>query len=57
MPLQSRHAPLRAHSTPGPEMPPPPEGDPRIPPAEPPRPIDPVPVEVPTPPPPPVKMA
>ncbi|MGX9773701.1 hypothetical protein ACWYXN_09370 [Janthinobacterium aestuarii] len=49
-------APLRAHSTPEPDMPPPPEGDPLKPPPEPPPQIDPVPVEEPTPPPPPVKM-
>ncbi len=53
----SRHAPWRAHSTPEPDMPPPPEGDPLVPPADPPPHIDPVPVEEPTPPPPPVKMA
>jgi hypothetical protein len=53
---QFRLAPLRAHSTPEPDMPPPPEGDPLAPPPEQPPHIDPVPVEEPTPPPPPVKM-
>ncbi|OFJ47371.1 hypothetical protein BA896_016545 [Janthinobacterium lividum] len=54
---QSRHAPLRAHSTPEPDIGPPPEGDPLMPPLEKPPYADPVPVEEPTPPPPPVKMA
>ncbi|MFM2086019.1 MAG: hypothetical protein RLZZ237_888 [Pseudomonadota bacterium] len=46
----------RAHSTPEPDIPPPPEGDPLTPPAEQPPHIDPVPIEEPTPPQPPVKM-
>ncbi|QYG06864.1 hypothetical protein [Janthinobacterium sp. PAMC25594] len=56
MQLPSRHAPLRAHSTPEPDIPPPPEGDPLMPPPEKPPHTDPVPVEEPTPPQPPVKM-
>ncbi|WP_215408922.1 hypothetical protein [Janthinobacterium sp. JC611] len=56
MQAQSRHAPRRAHSTPEPDMPPPPEGDPLTPPPEQPPHIEPVPVEEPMPPPPPVKM-
>ncbi|MCX7294562.1 hypothetical protein [Janthinobacterium sp.] len=51
-----RQIPLRAHSTPEPDMPPPPEGDPVTPPPETPPHVEPVPVEEPTPPPPPVKM-
>ncbi|MCC7696472.1 hypothetical protein [Janthinobacterium sp. EB271-G4-7A] len=56
MQTQFRPALLRAHSTPEPDMPPPPEGDPLAPPPETPPHIEPVPVEEPTPPPPPVKM-
>ena len=55
MPLPSRHAPLRVHSTPEPDIPPPPEGDPLTPPPEKPPLPDPGPVEEPPPPPPPVK--
>ena len=51
-----RPAPLRAHSTPEPDIPPPPEGDPLAPPPEKPPHVDPVPVEEPTPPPPPVTV-
>lgn len=46
----------RAHSTPEPDIPPPPEGDPLAPPPEKIPDIDPVPIEEPTPPQPPVKM-
>ena len=53
---RSRPAPLRAHSTPEPDIPPLPEGDPLTPLPEKPPHTDPVPVEEPTPPAPPVKM-
>ncbi|MGK5034348.1 hypothetical protein [Janthinobacterium sp. LB3P118] len=56
MQTRSRPAPLRAHSTPEPDIPPPPEGDPLTPPPEKPPYTQPVPVEEPTPPAPPVKM-
>lgn len=52
---QLQHAQL-AHSTPEPDITPPPEGDPVTPPPDRQPEVDPVPVEEPTPPSPPVKM-
>lgn len=52
----NQHPHFHAHSTPEPDIVPPPEGDPLTPPPEKMPDIDPVPIEEPTPPQPPVKM-